>query len=200
VIALFLAPGAVLGQRAGIKKFENTSMINGIWKIETAEPPAGARLSGSFLPNGTLIELLVKGPSRHAIEESRHDELGGQLIVLPNPPAAICKSGLASDLCTGDALDSPASPVSFDAIFTFYQWTAKDAGEVRNTAFADLGAKPGSRFVLITIKDPGVDFELWMKSKDEFMAQHIVTPAPRKSQAVSETWRKRDTASDLRSK
>lgn len=163
-------------------------MLNGTWRIETEEPATGERLSPEYLPNGTIIQLQIGGPSRAAIQESRLDELGGSLTVMPYPPAAVCLSGLADDLCTGGIPDKAAVPVGFNAVFNTSRWTPSEARDIFNEFFVEAGAKQGSLFVLITVKYPGVDFELWLKNRDELVGRYVATPKPRESRSVTQVW------------
>ena len=165
-------------------------MINGIWKIETEQPGEGVRLSASFLPAGTRIELRIKGPTRAAIEESRRDELGGQALILMPLPDKICASGLASEVCrNGKPLDA-AEQFTFDIVFSFSRWTRKDMELPLNSFFVDHGVKVNSQFVLVSVPSLGVDWELWISGKDQMIGRHVVTTAPKRYRNVAQIWRR----------
>lgn len=165
-------------------------MLNGVWTIETENPVEGARLSASFLPAATRIELSVLGPTRAAVEESRRDELGGHAKLLKPLPDKICASGLAVEVCPGGVPLNAAEPSSYDVVFSFSRWTRKDLDLPLNSFFADQGAKADSQFVLISIPSLAVDWELWINGKNQMTGRYVVTTAPKRSHNVAQIWRR----------
>ena len=171
-------------------KANGHNMLNGVWTIETENPVEGARLSASFLPAGTRIELRVLGPTRAAVEESRRDELGGQAKLLKPVPDKICASGLAAEVCSGGTPLNTAEPPSFDVVFSFSRWTRKDLDLPLNSFFADQGARVDSQFVLVSIPSLGVDWELWINGKNQMTGRYVITTAPKRSRNVAQIWRR----------
>jgi hypothetical protein len=162
-------------------------MINGVWTIETERPAEGENLSASFLPAGIRIELGIAGPTRAAIEQSRRNELGGRVLILPPLPEKICASGLASRICRHGRPVDAYGPFAFNAVFTFFRWTEEDIELPLNEFFVDSGAKVNSQFLVVSIPPLGVDWELWISGNHLMTGFHVAT-APTQSRNVAQIW------------
>lgn len=148
-------------------------------------PPAGAvSLCGEYLPEGTRVRLQVDGPGRLAIEEQRKDELAGRLVLLGPHGPGICRAGLGAttgfgvNLCDGTGQLRSGLPlqVTFDdLVLTLSRWSAADAKDPAQEFFASRGARPGARFALMTLKNKGIEWTVWLRSSSEMVSECIAT-------------------------
>ena len=153
--------------------------------------PAFSDSSWYSLTTGTAVQLQVEGASRQAIEEGKEDELGGTLSLLPPLSLTLCETGLGAstgfgtNFCAKGRVDWDAGqPVPFtDAIFALSRWDAEEARDPDNFFYSDAGAKAGSRFAHLILKDKGVEWQLWMKNANEMMARCIATLPGRRNAA-----------------
>lgn len=157
------------------------NMPNGTWTIETRPPTEAVRLCSEFLPNGTRLSLVAEGPTRLSIEEERRNELGGTLTLLPPISAALCRSGLGTEtgfgtnLCSNTNLTiSPDIPIQFtDAVFLLSRLDAAGVADPENDFFVSRGARKGTRFATIFLKDKGIEWRLWLRSADEMISECV---------------------------
>lgn len=174
-------------------------MLNGTWVIEAIPPADAVKVCRQFLPTGTAVQLQVEGASRQAIEEGKEDELGGTLSLLPPLSLTLCETGLGAstgfgtNFCAQGRVDWDAGqPVPFtDAIFALSRWDAEEARDPDNFFYSDAGAKAGSRFAHLILKDKGVEWQLWMKNANEMMARCIATlPGRRNVRSFPMVWKR----------
>ena len=173
-------------------------MPNGTWTL-TAKPPAEAvSVCNEYLPTGTRVNLSVQGPTRLAVEEQRRDELGGSFTLLSPWSSSLCSTGLGAttgfgtNLCDGvkPSAGSPAEVLFDDAVFTFSRLSAADAKDPENEFFAGRGARAGARFVLLTLKDKGLQWRLWLMSSNEMVSECLATlPGKNNIDSFPMVWR-----------
>jgi hypothetical protein len=162
-------------------------MPNGYWTVTASPPSNAASLCPEYMPTGTLLRLQVGGPTRLAIEEQRNNELGGSLTLLAPVLPTICSTGLGAttgfglNLCEGSGLRDLVSGewVFDDAVFTFSRLSPAQVNDPDLAFFASRGARSGARFMLLTLRDKGVEWQLWLKSAKE-MVSECVTRLPGK--------------------
>ena len=179
------------------KEAANT-MPNGTWNLTVAPPPEAVSLCDEYLPTGTRVRLVVAGPTRQAVEEQRRDELGGSFTLLPPWPLSLCSLGLGAttgfgtNLCHGGAprQSLPTEAVFDDAVFTFSRLTAAAAKDPDNEFFAGHGARTGARFMLLTLKDKGLQWRLWLKSSNEMLGECLaILPGKNNIDSFPMVWR-----------
>lgn len=187
-----------LGARGVAQAKDNATMPNGTWTLSAAAPAEAVSLCNEYLPTGTRVRLVVEGPTRQALEESRRDELGGSFTLLPPWPSALCTTGLGattgfgSNLCDGGRprANSTAEVVFDDSVFTFSRLSAANTKHPDNEFFASRGARAGARFMLLTLKDKGLQWRLWLKSSNEMVGECLVTlPGKNNIDSFSMIWR-----------
>ena len=173
-------------------------MPNGTWNITAAPPSDAVTLCNEYLPTGTRVRLVVEGPTRHAIEERRRDELGGTFTLRSPWPASLCNVGLGAttgfgtNLCEDGKLRPglPAEAVFDDAVFVFSRLSNVAAKDPDNEFFAARGAQAGARFVLLMLKNKGLRWRLWLRSSNEMVGECLVTlPGKNNIDSFPMVWR-----------
>ena len=152
----------------------------GRWTIDASVVEQAAALCPEYLPTGTVIDLALDGVGRSGFEAGTDNELEGRMTLLPPLVQPLCATKLGQwtragrNLCgrSDNKLREAASPFEFPASFTFWRL----ADEPSDIFFTELGAKKGSGMVLITIPHKTVEWQLWLRSQNELVAQCVGGP------------------------
>lgn len=183
-IALALTLGCFPFVAAQPKPAGGTSMPIGTWQISSSPPANLVSVCDQYLPRDTRVQVHADGATRLAIEEQRRDELGGRLVLLSPINPAICRTGLGSstgfglNVCNSEGqLRSNLPPdVAFDdLVLNLSRWSLAEAKDPDNEFFSSRGAKAGARFALLTLKDKGLMWRVWLKSSSEMVSECLVT-------------------------
>jgi len=172
------------------RKTARPSMLNARWVINLPSPAEPDLDDSSFLPPGSLVRIVVSGPTRQAIEENRNDQLGGSLILLPPFPPGACKARAFVGSCKDMVPIRPDQNIELDATFTFSRWTPAESQDVANETLVEHGAREGAPFVLIVAREVAAEWQLWLKGPNELVGQYLAVAGSRNPLVVPQIWRK----------
>jgi hypothetical protein len=171
------------------KRTATREMLNGTWAIEVDKPPSTVQTkTADFLPAGLKLQIKLLGPTRLALEENRHDELGGKIVFLPPIPNEICSTFFGTRLCKDSVELNSEQPFHSDAVLRFSTWTRNDPEEIDNLFFASQGARAGSLFVNISLLPFGPEYTLWIKDRSELMSTYTFEDSVGNAKEIPIRW------------
>lgn len=176
-------------------------MLDATWKILSKQPLRPGFSAPEFLPDGTRIRLQVRGPSTRAIEQDIANELVVQFAVVSPVTPELCRTGLGEvttfggNICDmdGQPLHSPnGKPPYLEGLATFHRLDTKtQLDEFDDSFFVAQGAPQGAGLMVISLKDKGITWTLWLKSLTEMVSRIILQgPHKRDLDELAQVWQR----------